>query len=58
MTDPQKIKSPETPTVVPAKPDQPKHMPKEIVKEIGGRTDGPEPTRYGDWEHNGKCVDF
>lgn len=25
--------------------------------EIGGRT-GPEPTRYGDWENNGKCVDF
>ncbi|MDH3713317.1 MAG: DUF1674 domain-containing protein [Gammaproteobacteria bacterium] len=19
---------------------------------------GPEPTRYGDWERNGKCVDF
>ncbi|MFN3826542.1 MAG: DUF1674 domain-containing protein [Micavibrio sp.] len=19
---------------------------------------GPEPTRYGDWELNGKCVDF
>ena len=26
-------------------------------KEIGG-TDGPEPTRYGDWEHNGRCTDF
>ncbi len=19
---------------------------------------GPEPTRYGDWERNGRCVDF
>jgi hypothetical protein len=27
------------------------------AKEIGGR-DGPEPTRYGDWEKNGRCVDF
>ncbi len=27
------------------------------VKEIGGR-DGPDPTRYGDWEKNGRCVDF
>ncbi|MEO8366083.1 MAG: DUF1674 domain-containing protein [Pseudoxanthomonas sp.] len=27
------------------------------VKEIGGR-DGPEPTRYGDWEKNGRCIDF
>lgn len=26
-------------------------------KEIGGRN-GPEPTRYGDWEMAGKCVDF
>ena len=25
--------------------------------EIGGRK-GPEPTRYGDWEKKGKCVDF
>ena len=27
------------------------------VKEVGG-VDGPEPTRYGDWEKNGRCVDF
>ncbi len=26
-------------------------------KEIGGR-EGPEPTRFGDWEKNGRCVDF
>jgi hypothetical protein len=26
-------------------------------EEIGGR-DGPEPTRYGDWEKNGRCIDF
>ena len=26
-------------------------------KEIGGRK-GPEPTRYGDWEKNGRCIDF
>jgi hypothetical protein len=25
--------------------------------ETGGVT-GPEPTRYGDWEKNGRCVDF
>jgi hypothetical protein len=25
--------------------------------EIGGPK-GPEPTRYGDWEHNGRCTDF
>jgi len=25
--------------------------------EIGGRK-GPEPTRFGDWEKNGRCIDF
>ena len=30
---------------------------KKRPKEIGG-TDGPEPTRYGDWEHKGRCYDF
>jgi hypothetical protein len=32
-----------------AQPQQP--------REIGGPK-GPEPTRYGDWEHNGRCTDF
>lgn len=32
--------------------------PTEPVREIGGRKDGPEPTRYGDWEKNGRCIDF
>ena len=27
------------------------------VREIGGR-EGPEPTRFGDWEKNGRCIDF
>jgi hypothetical protein len=26
-------------------------------KEIGGSA-GPEPTRYGDWERRGRCIDF
>ena len=26
-------------------------------KELGGPS-GPEPTRYGDWEINGRCIDF
>lgn len=26
--------------------------------EIGGGKRALEPTRYGDWELNGKCVDF
>ena len=27
------------------------------AREIGGPK-GPEPTRYGDWEQNGRCTDF
>ena len=26
--------------------------------EYGFKQKGPEPTRYGDWENKGKCVDF
>ena len=28
-----------------------------LALEVGGRG-GPEPTRYGDWENNGRCTDF
>lgn len=27
------------------------------AKELGGPP-GPEPTRYGDWEKKGRCIDF
>jgi hypothetical protein len=27
------------------------------AREIGGPP-GPEPTRFGDWEKNGRCIDF
>ncbi|MEX2450135.1 MAG: succinate dehydrogenase assembly factor 4 [Rhodospirillales bacterium] len=30
---------------------------KEKPKEIGGPK-GPEPTRFGDWERKGRCIDF
>jgi hypothetical protein len=34
-----------------------KPAPAPLPKEIGGQK-GPEPTRYGDWEKNGRCTDF
>ena len=40
----------ESPPSEPASPEAP-------PREIGGR-DGPDPTRYGDWEKNGRCIDF
>jgi hypothetical protein len=39
-----------------AKPTPPPEKPKK-VEEIGGPP-GPEPTRYGDWQFNGKVTDF
>jgi hypothetical protein len=30
----------------------------DLPKEVGGRKTGREPTRYGDWEKNGRCIDF
>ena len=27
-------------------------------REIGGHREGLDPTRYGDWEKNGRCIDF
>jgi hypothetical protein len=40
-------------------PDPPKTADKSDQKpvEIGGPA-GPEPTRYGDWERGGRCIDF
>jgi hypothetical protein len=31
--------------------------PAELPQEFGGAS-GPEPTRFGDWERNGRCTDF
>lgn len=30
---------------------------KPAQREVDGPS-GPEPTRYGDWEKNGRCIDF
>jgi hypothetical protein len=38
-------------------PPAPKPAPATGEREIGGPK-GPEPTRYGDWEINGRCSDF
>jgi len=37
--------------------DKGKHPGSPVEVEIGGRK-GLEPTRYGDWEKNGRCTDF
>jgi hypothetical protein len=46
----------EEPVVVPAVLD-PRADGKDLPTEYGGYN-GPEPTRFGDWEHKGRCTDF
>ncbi|MCP5418925.1 MAG: DUF1674 domain-containing protein [Gammaproteobacteria bacterium] len=41
----------------PATPVTPTEAPHDRPKEIGGPK-GLEPTRYGDWEKGGRCIDF
>jgi hypothetical protein len=53
---------PESPVAPPAPDARPAAPGTEAVRapqppESGGR-DGPEPTRFGDWEKNGRCIDF
>ncbi|MGH0165451.1 UNVERIFIED_CONTAM: hypothetical protein FKN15_049448 [Acipenser sinensis] len=61
------LRTPKTPQ---GRFDVPKQAPKErdplerfpddinpVTKEKGGPR-GPEPTRYGDWERKGRCIDF
>ena len=52
MKDRKPDPAPSPPPAVKGPPERPA-----APKEIGGRK-GPEPTRYGDWEVNGRCVDF
>ena len=52
--------TPDTAPAVPADtptPASPQEHGTPTAREYGGR-DGPEPTRYGDWEKNGRCIDF
>jgi hypothetical protein len=44
-------------TVTPQPPPEKPVPAPALPKEIGG-VDGPEPTRYGDWQHKGRVTDF
>jgi len=52
-TDPK----PSSDTKPAPKPAPPARLNQTAEREIGGPK-GPEPTRYGDWEINGRCSDF
>jgi hypothetical protein len=46
------------PAVASVPTDAPAKVPDGSAAEIGGRASGLDPTRYGDWELNGRCIDF
>lgn len=48
--------APPTATPAPTAPAEPT-APTAPPREYGGPK-GPEPTRYGDWERKGRCIDF
>lgn len=54
MTDEHTQKVPDLPTTTAARAPAPDAT---LPREIGGPK-GLEPTRYGDWERKGRCVDF
>ena len=55
LSDPRATATGDTGKTARSKPRPPGRDAK--VKETGGPK-GPEPTRYGDWERDGRCVDF
>ncbi|WP_442681799.1 DUF1674 domain-containing protein [Stenotrophomonas sp. JC08] len=53
----QTTPTPETEAEAPQAPEK-QPLPEEAAqKEYGGRG-GLDPVRYGDWEKNGRCIDF
>lgn len=56
MTDTTKLKDKPLPKAEHV-PTDTKISKVEIEKEYGGQK-GKDPTRYGDWEKKGRCIDF
>ena len=50
--DPNPVPAPESESAVQPTPETPK-----AVEEVGGPK-GLDPTRFGDWSVNGRCIDF
>ena len=56
-SDAGKMPTPPAATDTASTPSSPGEAKPAVPHEVGGRA-GPEPTRYGDWEKNGRCIDF
>jgi len=65
MSTPQRKGPEDSPAASPAAPPSPESAvidsgaaPRATApRELGG-VSGPDPTRFGDWEKNGRCIDF
>lgn len=59
MTNESTKKSPVVP-VSPVHPDEPTvSKPTDVTNDgPAGEETKPDPTRFGDWEKNGRCIDF
>lgn len=38
--------------------ENPRSKDKQTPEEYGNKYSGPEPTRFGDWQHKGRATDF
>jgi hypothetical protein len=58
----QPLEDPATPLPGSAPPQEPVPDPSMVVSAVRpperGGPEGPEPTRFGDWERKGRCIDF
>jgi len=59
MSKTPSVPKPATKPLSPVSPEpiKPADKSDQMPVEIAGPA-GPEPTRYGDWERNGRCTDF
>jgi len=57
---PSDVDVPVAAAAVPAGANGPQARPPALTHETveSGGPQGPEPTRFGDWEKNGRCIDF
>ena len=57
VKDKKQIEKPDEPSSDTRQQGVESHETPRPSEEIGGPS-GPEPTRYGDWERKGRCIDF
>jgi len=56
-TPDKNVQRPDAPKPTDGETDAMKTSARSETVEVGGPV-GPEPTRYGDWEKKGRCIDF